>query len=228
MSRFFRVSLALSFVLGVASTGFAQEPSTDGQESNLRITVRVYNYAQVPQGSLARAERKATRVFRKIGEETVWLNCPLDKAKYDEVPECLERFGSTDLGLRISPRFKAELLPVPRSAFGWALLTSEGGRGSDASIFYHRVKKLSQRGAFSLSMILGHVMAHEVGHLLLRTVNHSRKGIMRAHWKPKDLHRAAMGDLEFTPQQAERIRSEVVDRMRASDAPELARPRSPK
>jgi hypothetical protein len=35
---------------------------------------------------------------------------------------------------------------------------------------------------------LGHVMAHEVGHLLLGAHSHSRTGLMSADWLPLDPH----------------------------------------
>ena len=39
-------------------------------------------------------------------------------------------------------------------------------------------------------MILGHAVAHEIGHLLLRTMTHSTTGLMCALWDREDLKRA--------------------------------------
>jgi hypothetical protein len=55
---------------------------------------------------------------------------------------------------------------------------------------------------------LAHAMAHEIGHLLL-PYGHSATGLMRADWEGKDLRRAVQGQLKFTPQQAELIRTRL-------------------
>ena len=60
--------------------------------------------------------------------------------------------------------------------------------------------------------ILGHVIAHELGHLLAWET-HSPSGIMRADWNSADLRDAACGQLRFTIQQAEIIRAEIRRRI---------------
>jgi hypothetical protein len=34
--------------------------------------------------------------------------------------------------------------------------------------------------------LLGHVLAHEITHILEAIVRHSETGLMRAHWTPED------------------------------------------
>ena len=57
----------------------------------------------------------------------------------------------------------------------------------------------------NLAEILGSVMAHEMGHLLLGSNAHAISGIMRAHWESGELRRIAMGTLVFLPEQAKRM-----------------------
>ena len=47
--------------------------------------------------------------------------------------------------------------------------------------------------------MLGSVMAHEIGHLLLGSHAHAISGIMRGHWESGELHQIAMGTLRFLP-----------------------------
>jgi hypothetical protein len=69
-------------------------------------------------------------------------------------------------------------------------------------------------------------MAHEIGHLLLGSNSHSATGIMRAQWSRKDLQRASLEILRFTPAQAERIRADVLARIKQQETLQASRPAS--
>ena len=53
-------------------------------------------------------------------------------------------------------------------------------------------------------------MAHEIGHVLLGTTEHSADGVMKARWGKPDYQRAAMGFMEFTPSQRGAIRGRLL------------------
>ena len=91
----------------------------------------------------------------------------------------------------------------------------EGGFGNTASIFHHRVRKLAESSGTPAEVVLGHMLAHEAGHLLLGISSHSSKGIMHVPWQAGDLQRAKVGGLKFTREQAERMRKQVVARSEA-------------
>ena len=59
-------------------------------------------------------------------------------------------------------------------------------------------------------MILGHVIAHETGHLMLPYDAHSPTGIMRAQMDSKSMREAFCGNLYFTLAQSELIRTALV------------------
>jgi hypothetical protein len=61
-------------------------------------------------------------------------------------------------------------------------------------------------------VILGHGMAHELGHLLLGTNSHSSSGLMRAHWTGEDLAMASKGNLRFSQEQSLRITNRLARR----------------
>ena len=65
--------------------------------------------------------------------------------------------------------------------------------------------------------LLYDVLLHEIGHLLLASTGHSRRGLMRAVFRPKDWDRAGMGDLLFTPGQGQRVRAGVMERLRQQE-----------
>jgi hypothetical protein len=59
----------------------------------------------------------------------------------------------------------------------------------------------------SLGKVLGHAMAHEIGHVLLGTDAHSVGGLMKARWGRADWLAVAAGHLRIAPEDGERMRS---------------------
>jgi hypothetical protein len=79
----------------------------------------------------------------------------------------------------------------------------------DVTIFYDRIERLEMRpisGGATVSQILGYAMAHEIGHVLLGSTEHSADGIMRGPWKQPEFERRAKGWLQFTTQQSAAMR----------------------
>jgi hypothetical protein len=192
MTKSFRTSLALTFLFAVNLPGWAETTPSNRIEPNRQITVRIYDYAQVPRQVLEGAKREATSVLRKTGIETVWLDCYVNG---HENPAC-DRFLSA----------------LRHNTCGTAVLPKNGGGGTHATVFYDGLEKVAKGQRVRQRLILGHTLAHEMGHLLLGSTRHSRQGIMRAVLSSKDWHLAGMGWLVFTPRQARRLRAQVSAR----------------
>jgi len=79
----------------------------------------------------------------------------------------------------------------------------------------------------SLGQVLGHVIAHEVGHLLLNQQVHSPHGIMRGEWSFLDFRDMASGILLFTPKQAEFLWADVRSRNMRRETIKVAKLESP-
>ena len=88
-------------------------------------------------------------------------------------------------------------------------------RGINLWVFYPRIRAYSAELGHGPSQLLGHVMAHELGHLLLPYGAHSVAGLMRPAWDRAQVRAAAEGLLTFTPDQAGLIR----EGLRASASP---------
>ncbi len=52
------------------------------------------------------------------------------------------------------------------------------------------------------SALLGHVLAHEIGHLLLQSNSHSISGIMSGRWAGGELRRISEGTMFFMPKES--------------------------
>ncbi len=172
---------------------------TGGKEGNRSFYVHVYNYAKVDHKVLAWAEEKAARLFLQAGVEPIWVTCPRSQQEIGQYPKCHETKG---LILNIRP--EAGLKTTQRNhEFGFALQTT-------AYVFAGSLKGIVQSGVGSWPIVLGHVIAHEIGHLMLGTDSHSSDGVMRARLGPEDWRRASVGQLSFNASQRERIRSFVA------------------
>ena len=208
---------------GHADSGYGRTKPSPEIESGLRITVRVHAYVHLKRGILDRAESEVTRIYRDVGIETTWVDCPLTPAELDQYPACLAASTSPHLDLNIVPHFMATRVSMPDTTLGFTSLSKDGQRAYEASVFYDRVREEAETTRGSLPRILGHAMAHELGHLLLRTSGHAPGGLMRARWTTDDFRLASYGQLLFTSEQAQLMRTEVKEReqQQAAEPPSL-------
>ncbi len=219
MNKSWRCYLTFGFLLVVGLPEISTTALAQPAKKKLMINLRVYNYAQVPEKILSEAEKEVREVLRKIGVETCWLHVPQSSGKNQLEFLCRRPKNSSGLDLNISmpPRSTVktmvEHLGRQDDVFGLSP-RSKDKPGHLAYVFYHRVEEFlrAQNLHEHKARILGLAIAHEIGHLLLPSNAHSRKGIMRAVWERQDFRFAIRGNLGFTPKQAELIRSEVLRR----------------
>lgn len=190
--------LALGF-LTIARPGFADETATRAQ-----VTINVYNDAQLSIRTLAQAEEEATRIFQKAGIESVWVDCRSLNTDTHRDAECQNPAGPSHLALRIVP-WSSE---SGDAIFGVAF-TSAADDGTYADVFYNSAEKLHRECHAAVPKVLGHVMAHEIGHLLLGMNAHSRMGIMRRDWYGPELQSIGMGRLLFSSEQARSMQTKL-------------------
>jgi hypothetical protein len=82
----------------------------------------------------------------------------------------------------------------PTSLLPGALAYAKPFEGTHIVVFYDRVK--NRPG--SASCLLGHVIAHEVAHILQGLTRHSESGIMKAQWDGADYKQMTWKPLQFT------------------------------
>ncbi len=217
MSRSFRDWFLFVVVVGFALPGSARTPAASKVKEPLRLkfTVRVYNHARVSGEALERAKAEAAAVFRKIKVGTAWVDCALLGTKLPNDPGCNPRHGPTDLVLRIVPRSMTKRYGFRRDVLGFALNVKKSRFGYAVYVFLDRLQGLPGWRSAERPVILGHLIAHEIGHLLLGYQKHSLAGLMRPGWDRKQLRQAVNGTLNFSSRQAKRIRADVLNRMRA-------------
>jgi hypothetical protein len=205
LSGAFVVAVGLVGILGVASSGtvFAGE-----NEPVPILTVQVYNYSQAAPAVLTGAEREAGRILGEAGLRAVWLECPVGPSSLMPKGPCDKELDATDVRLRV--------LAAPTqheyqdSVFGFTI------HPAFASVYYEYAMRRAKtdHAESEITIVLGGVIAHELGHLLLGTNGHSRAGIMQPRWEPNQVQQLMMGSLLFTPEQSKLMREEARTRMR--------------
>jgi hypothetical protein len=210
--------LILSFLLTVNAPGFGRTPSVKTAEPASKITIWVFNHARVSGEALAQAKEEAARILSRAGVEIDWLDCPTSAAEVDKYPGCEKLPGSTGLVLRIRPQSPATRMVRKTTVFGYALLPEDGGFGIYADVYDDGVALLANGRDSLRPVMLGHLMAHEIGHLLLNTARHTATGLMHSPWNGAELQRAARGGLLFSKKEIKRIQARVRDRMRDEEA----------
>ena len=211
-------ALALLGIAGITSsnaTSAAMHRGTDDADHGAaisvsparyeaEITVAVFNDAEISPDIVAGAEKTAGKIFVKAGIHTVWLNCgePSEHAGGDSPCQ------SVPLNQRFDVRIVRDSMGLRSSVLGIAFL-SEAGAGRQADVFYDGIARIRRESNIDAATLLGHVTAHELGHLLLGANSHALSGLMRANWTREELLTASMGGLLFSNSQSARMKARL-------------------
>jgi hypothetical protein len=164
----------------------------------LAVVVRLWDTTNTPAGQLDRAIQGASATFQSAGVDIHWVVCPPSNAS-----GCGAQSDGDALILRI---IKTPPRVPDRQSLGFAWVDRDAGRGTVATVFADRTAALAQNAHVDAAVLLGRVIAHELGHLLLGTTTHPRRGLMRARWTVADLRRQLDTDWVFSSDEKARLR----------------------
>jgi len=153
----------------------------------LGVTVRVDNLSHVPDRDLQAAKSEVNRIFHAAGVEITWVD--------DDVT-----IGPTHLTLVLvnaAAEAGREAGDVAGSAVQAVLR---------AYVYCSRLDAVSNHAPVDAHVVLGRVIAHEIGHLLLPPNSHARVGIMRPQVDFRQV-----GFDGFTSEQIEALRRRLID-----------------
>jgi len=215
-----RRSQQWQLAFGLILTSFANAAAHPNQTA-ASLTVKVKDYANVDARTLVEAERIATKVYENVGVKIKWSNLDQVSSSGSADPKGEDLTALSVLQVHILTEEMANMLGMPGDVMGLAPGKGPGRRL--VYLFYPFVKKLAQRQVggetranplkfAAVAQILGEMMAHELGHVLLNLPSHSPTGIMKGDWDLVDLWNVSYGSLLFTKEQAEAIRREVARR----------------
>ncbi len=203
--------LTALFLIAVAqSTGRVLEAADSGAPDQA-IRIRIEDYAEVSARVRAEALEVAEGILGEAGVDLLWLDCsPFASAPRDA--RCDARPEPVDIFLRLMPEEMAAKTGLQADCLDFAIVPARKF-GLIAAVFWDMAEKTAEKWCIRRSTVLGHAIAHEIGHLLIAQSGHARKGLMKANWGRSEILHANKAPMKFTIRDKERIRLNVRARL---------------
>jgi len=187
-------------------TAGAKEP-----EAPLRVVVYLQSGGVwLPGAALGSAKSQASRLFLAEGISLEWRDCKPPKSTTDEEVVVAVSFRmSTPSEFERNDRAEALAVTYP---YGKGPLT--------VMVFADRVARyLTQFHGNEPAKVLGHILAHEIGHAIEGVARHSDAGLMKPRWNWQDLLEIRGNGLHFAPQDRDLLMQRFLpDRAAATPA----------
>lgn len=191
-------SIALAVMaIGLATAGPPRAVAAESHELT-PLRVAIVNHAEVPEDVWQRAQTTASRIYEAAGINLLWF----DRRSTNTAT------SKSDLSVIVSAAPLAPGLTSSKHVLGFALQPLHRGRLAYA--FYGRIQNFARDTRTDVGVMLGHVIAHEMGHLLLAKKAHSIVGLMRARWEGPQTEMLSTETLTFTNDEAAIIRTRAV------------------
>jgi hypothetical protein len=130
-------------------------------------------------GALTQAQEIASHIFARIGIHIDWYHD--DRHCKNPLEEFINVLVSAD---------------APANQHPDALAYTRLYDHPHIEVFYNRVANTVD--PLRVPALLGHVLAHEIGHTLEGTASHTETGLMKARWDEYDLLRLSFHPMSFT------------------------------
>jgi hypothetical protein len=167
------------------------------------VFVRMFSTDEVPTRTMMDARVTASRILQAAGVRIRWAD---QKSAAQSDPT-----ETIDVRFLYSPR-------VGHTSKALAEAAPFAASGIRITVFFDRVLRVFDSHYAPDGFILGHVLAHEIGHVLLKMENHSQTGLMKARWTQNDFQQMRWKKLDFTPDAVVVIQQNLkVDRALAAE-----------
>lgn len=210
------LSLSLTCICGIAFSF-----RLHGQQAPKQtLSIHLYNEGEVNTRTLRGAIAQANRLFRMADIQISWRQVsgkPIQSPEMDNggvgCSQTNQRPYIVMVAIQHASAARSEALGVARPF---------ANTGTQIVIFVDRVEALARHVNTEDYIILGHIMAHEIGHVLLHSSEHARIGLMQAQFGWASWRLASRGLLLFRPEEAERMKEGLVRFQNCGDTRKIA------
>jgi hypothetical protein len=183
----------------VMAAAAALAPAAAGRNAAIildTVTIRVYDSAGVTPRDRTAALKTAGAILSRADLEATWIVCTSARDGKQQAG-CDAAPASHELVVRLT--YSSPTAGDGNSrAFGYSLIDSSTSTGTLSTVFVDRVDWLASTGKAVRSDVLGRAIAHEIGHQILGSNDHSPRGLMRETWTAEELTRNRPEDWQFS------------------------------
>lgn len=181
-------------------------------QDRVELRVTFYDNSGLGWDSRIRTFAEAERILRGAGVDIVWVegDPASPEVRLIQYPERPRQGSETDAACRARADIALELLVhAPTGLKGSVLGVAQpfATAGLNVRLFTDRIEAAALRARQPVSVVAGHVLAHEISHVMLRSHEHSTSGLMAGVWGDHEYSRMPSGTLLLSRAQAESVRS---------------------
>jgi len=176
--------------------------------AKLPLVVRTYDSAGVSGRVFDHARQSAGVTLAATGIDPIWRPC--------HATGCVSKPKPQEVIIRLVKATSSS----ERGSLGFAAVDVVQHAGTLATIYVDRVEALAAQAGVDAGELLGRAMAHEIGHLILGTIDHAPFGLMRATWRADELSRDMPLDWIFSGTQGSEMRRRLAARDDTGPVPE--------
>ncbi len=209
--RVFRAAaVAAALLLGGLCTPASAEPEPPAAAAAAAVildslVIRVYDNGGLTSAERSRAMAGADAILTRSDIDVEWLDCPARRFGRPS-PVCDTPRARAELVVRLANAPAGGSQGARWQALGYSLIDTTTGTGTMATVFIDRVTRLAHHARIDVATVLARALAHEIGHLILGSNEHSHAGIMREAWTAQQLTSTRAQDWHFLPAQSEQMR----------------------
>ena len=171
------------------------------------VAIRTYDYVGTPAKDLSVAKAEVDTILQEVGIQIEWIDCPIVSRNQPQPDRCRQAAAPHELLLRfVKDPAPVEGRPV---TLGASLIDRVADAGVLITVYPGLVKAQLADLRDSAGLGLGRVIAHEIGHMLLGTREHARRGLMRAVWVTQDGQPNFLSNWRFLPDEGRQMRNRL-------------------
>ena len=172
------------------------------------LNIRVLNFSALDAEEVTSAFAVTRSLYATADIAVRWVMCLTETTG-----GCADPLRADELWLRLVPG-AASGNAARTLGFAYVDPTAQGG--VMATVFALQVANVARDVGGPAERLLGSVIAHELGHLLLGSSTHARTGLMSSRWFRQDVRSMALAQLRFSRREGRDLRAGLSRRMRES------------
>jgi hypothetical protein len=183
--------------------------ASGGPATHPPLIIRIYDSVGLASERLATAHYAVSAILKPAGIDITWRDCRRARPDASGL-SCNGALEVSEVIIRIVNAGSKQ----GDDRLGYSSVDVQNHADCLATVFADRIEAMAGRTQSDPATLLGYVMAHEIGHLLMGTSGHSPIGLMRERWSDDEVRRRNPIDWQLTRSDARNARVGLLERSR--------------